>query len=201
VFFEYAQTNGYCTDNPIAKVKKANETKEANKPVGILTPEQVRALLTNAAPELVPCLAIGAFAGLRTAEIARLDWKEINLNRKFIEVSARKSKTASRRLVTIRPNLRSWLNPIRRKQGSVIPQKLSELVKAARIGAGIDEWPHNALRHSYTSYHLAKFKDANALALQLGHTTTKMLFKHYREVVSPQEAQKYWMIVPKAHLV
>jgi len=69
-------------------------------------------------------------------------------------------------------------------------------VNATRKRAGIQSWPHNALRHSFTSYHLAKFQDANALALQLGHTTTGMLFEHYREVVSPEAAESYWSIYP-----
>lgn len=190
-FFDYAESRGYCADNPIARIKKA---RERDKPVGVLTPKQVTALLTKAAPEIVPMLAIGAFAGLRAAEIARLDWKEINLDRNFIEVTARKSKTASRRLVTVLPNLCSWLKPFRRKEGSLMPSHLSKKVNVARKSAGIESWPPNALRHSYTSYHLAKFQDANALALQLGHTTTKMIFEHYREVVSPQEAEAYWSI-------
>lgn len=192
-FFSYARAHEYCTDNPITRIRKA---KEVDKPIGVLIPKQVRALLTKAVPELVPLLAIGAFAGLRAAEIVRLDWKEINLDRNFIEVTARKSKTASRRLVTIQPNLRAWLKPFRRKEGFLVPARLSEKVNAARKSAGIQSWPHNALRHSYASFHLAKFQDANALALQLGHTTTKLIFEHYREVVSPQEAEAYWSIRP-----
>ena len=31
-----------------------------------------------------------------------------------------------------------------------------------RDAAGIEEWPHNALRHSFASYHLARFNDAAA---------------------------------------
>jgi hypothetical protein len=36
----------------------------------------------------VPVIAIGAFGGLWTAELARLDLKEVHLDRNFIEVSA-----------------------------------------------------------------------------------------------------------------
>jgi integrase len=68
--------------------------------------------------------------------------------------------------------------------------------EAAREIAGIQEWPSNALRHSYASYHLAKFQDSAALALQMGHSTTAMLFAHYREVVTPADAEEYWAILP-----
>ena len=42
----------------------------------------------------------------------------------------------------------------------------------------------------------AKFQDAAALALQMGHTTTGMIFAHYREVVTPEDSDAYWMIMP-----
>ncbi len=35
---------------------------------------------------MIPALAIGAFAGLRESEIARLEWKEVDLPRGFIQV-------------------------------------------------------------------------------------------------------------------
>ncbi|HUF63040.1 MAG TPA: hypothetical protein VMN36_13265 [Verrucomicrobiales bacterium] len=54
----------------------------------------------------------------------------------------------------------------------------------------------NAGRHSYASYHLAHFRNASDLALQLGHHNTEVLFAHYRELVSPDAAAAYWKIYP-----
>ena len=57
--------------------------------------DELRALLEAAAaqaPDVLPLLAIGAFAGLRDAEIKRLDWSEVDLARGFIEVKAAKQK-------------------------------------------------------------------------------------------------------------
>jgi integrase len=162
----------------------------------VLTPKQTRRLLESATPEILPYFAIAAFAGLRSAELGRLDWGEIHLDRGYIEVSAAKSKTASRRLVTILPNLKAWLAPHARKHGSILPLNPRVKIEAARKRAGMKRWPQNGLRHSFASYHLAKFQDAPALALQMGHTTTGMLFTHYREVVSPQDAKQYWEVTP-----
>jgi integrase len=192
--FGYAVGRGYCTDNPFSKIPKA---RVIDKPVGLLTPEQTRLLLENATPDICPALAIGAFAGLRAAEIDRLDWKEVHLDRGFIEVSAAKSKTASRRLVTILPNLKEWLETSPTRKGPVSPVNARAKREAARKLAGITEWPSNGLRHGYASYQLAKFQDAAALALQMGHTTTSMIFAHYREIVTPLDAERYWAIVPK----
>ncbi|HLG95243.1 MAG TPA: tyrosine-type recombinase/integrase [Bryobacteraceae bacterium] len=192
--FAYALVRGYAIENPIAKIAKP---KTPDAPIEVFTPEQVRALLDAAEPSILPFLAIGAFAGLRHAEICRLDWSEVKLDRNFIEVTALKSKTASRRLVTIQPNLKAWLAPFARPRGKVEPPNSRKLREAAQRHAGIDKWPTNALRHSFASFHLAKFQDAPALALQMGHTTTAMLFAHYREVVTPEAAETYWKIEPQ----
>jgi integrase len=195
VLFSYAVSRGYCTENPIVKISKA---KVADAPVEVLTPEQTRQLLDSATPEILPYFALAAFGGLRSAELGRLDWSEIHLDRGFIEVSAAKSKTASRRLVTILPNLKAWLAPLAQQQGPVLPPNPRVKIEAARKNAGITKWPQNGLRHSFASYHLAHFQDAPALALQMGHTTTSMLFAHYREVVAPTDAEGFWKLFPCA---
>jgi hypothetical protein len=45
----------------------------------IFTVDGLRSVLEHATPGLLPALVIGAFAGLRTAELTRLDWSEVNL--------------------------------------------------------------------------------------------------------------------------
>ena len=118
------------------------------------------------------------------------------INRKFIEVKADKAKTKRRRLITIEPNLLAWLTPHAKKSGKVLPPNARNKTEVARKKAGLEKWPENGLRHSYASYHLAHFKDANRLALELGHGTTQMLFAHYRELARPEDAKRYWKIVP-----
>lgn len=191
--FSYGTARRFCTENPVSGTSKA---KVVSKPVDVLTPTEMQRLLNSAPNEIIPVLAIGGFAGLRPAEIGRLDWKEVHLDRGFIEVTAKNAKTASRRLVTIQPNLGAWLKPHVQKSGPVIPVNGRILIEAARRAAGFKEWPSNALRHSFASYHLAKFQDAAALALQMGHATTAMIFAHYREVVTPEDAKAYWNIKP-----
>jgi integrase len=191
--FAYGVLRRFCPTNPIARTSKAKVT---DKPVEVLTPEQTRRLLESADPEILPALAVAAFAGLRAAEVSRLDWKEIKLERGYIEVTALKSKTASRRLVTIQPNLKAWLGPLVRSEGPVEPPNARKKMDAARARANIDDWPPNALRHGFCSYHLARFQDAPALALQMGHTTTALIFGAYREVVTMDAAQQYWTILP-----
>jgi integrase len=57
-------------------------------------------------------------------------------------------------------------------------------------------WPHDALRHSFASYHLAKFQNAPALALELGHQSNALIFSNYRRRVTEAEATEYFNLVP-----
>jgi integrase len=193
--FSYAIANGYATSNP---AKEAAKAKEVDSAPGILTVTQTARLLEVSSRELLPYVAVGLFAGLRRAELERLDWSEIDFDSGLIEVTAQKSKTARRRFVKIQPNLREWLLPVRKHKGNVTPGEATfeKLFDAARTAAAIDEWPDNALRHSFASYHLAHFKNAAALALEMGHTDSGMIFNHYRQLVRPKEAERYWNIKP-----
>jgi integrase len=191
--FTFALSRGYCSSNPAEKTAKA---KPVEGTVGILTVNETSGLLENAAVTLLPYVAIGAFAGLRSAELERLDWKEVDLRSGLIEVTAAKSKSARRRFVRIRPNLAQWLKPYAKHRGSVTPSDYRELLDTAREAAGIETWPNNALRHGFASYHLAKFKDAAALALEMGHTNSNLVFQHYRQLVKPKQAEQYWKLAP-----
>jgi integrase len=52
------------------------------------------------------------------------------------------------------------------------------------------------LRHGFASYHLARFNNAALLALELGHTNSNLVFQHYRQLVKPKQAERYWKIAP-----
>lgn len=193
VAFNFAKGRCYCIDNPARQSAKA---KEIDGAVGILAVDQTARLLENAALEIVPYVAVGAFAGLRRAELERLDWREVDLQSGLIEVTANKAKSARRRFVKIQPNLAKWLQPYAQLSGDLTPANYRELLDTAREKAGITDWPQNALRHSFASYHLARFNDAAALALELGHTNSNLVFQHYRQLVKPKQAERYWQIAP-----
>jgi integrase len=193
--FNFAVRRGYATDNPAKQTEKA---KERAGDIGILTVDQATQLLAGATPEMLPYIAIGLFAGLRREEIQRLDWNEIDFESGLIEVKAQKSKTAQRRHVTMQPNLREWLLPVRKHRGRVTLDKWQFRLQfdAARKAAGITQWPDNALRHSFASYHLAHFKNAAATAMECGHHDSRITYRHYRELVKPKEAERFWKIRP-----
>jgi len=147
---------------------------------------------------MVPFLAMSGFAGLRSKELERLDWAEVQIERGFIELKRSKTKTGQRRLVPILPNLAQWLGPYVQESGRVWlygDSYLSRLKMQVAEEAGI-QWKHNALRHSFASYRLAQIQNANQVALETGHTA-KVLFTNYRELVTAEEAKSWFGIVPK----
>ena len=59
-------------------------------------------------------------------------------------------------------------------------------------------WPKDCLRHSYGSYHLAKFRHAGDTAENMGHRNTNMLYKHYRDVIKDQaDIEAFWRLGPR----
>jgi integrase len=196
--FNFAMKRGYVRYAPESEADKTEKAKEPKADIGILTVAQTARLLEAASPGLLPYIAIGTFAGLRRAELQRLDWSEIDFESGLIEVKAEKSKTAQRRLVKIQPNLREWILPVRKHRGKVAPEDFEKQFGAARTNAKITEWPDNALRHSFASYHLAHFRNAAETALELGHVNAAITFAHYRELVRPKDAERYWNIKPAA---
>jgi integrase len=195
VLFSFARRRGYVTENPVADVERA---KERETEIAILSVGELARLLECASSDMLPFWTIGAFAGLRRAEIERLTWNEVDFDAGVIEVKASKSKTASRRLVTIQPNLREWLAPYRTRTGRVCPVNLQGKINDERDRAKLrSEWPQNALRHSFGSYHLAQFNDAAKLALEMGNSPAT-IFRHYRQLVKPRQAEQYWKLGPVA---
>jgi integrase len=197
--FSFAESHGYILKggNPAADTDEISTDDDGA--IEIFTPGEILALLNAAPSAFQPVLAIGAFAGLRTAEIERLEWADIDLAGGFIEVKARKAKTRSRRLVPVLPNLAQWLAPFASQAGAVwtgtpatLIEARAETVKAAKVA-----WKDNALRHSFISYRLAQIQNAAQVALEAGNSP-QMVFRHYRELVKPADAQAWFAVKPEA---
>lgn len=194
--FQHAVILNAATENPVTKAMKIRV--KTDEP-GILKPAQVAALLSHCDDDTLPGLAISFFAGVRRAEIERLDWSEIDLKSGLIEIKAAKAKTAQRRFIAISENLKAWLAPHAATGGKVIvsPAIWRKGQEKARLDAGIADWPHNAGRHSFASYHLALNEDPGKLAMELGHPDPRLLFSRYRTLVSKKSAASFWNVTPE----
>ena len=210
LLFQYAMAEGYSVDNPVTGVGKVKVT---NAEIEIFTPEEITRLLAAAAPDYLPCLALGAFAGLRSAEVERLEWSAIHLAERFIEIKTSVAKTASRRIVPISDNLAAWLAPYAEHKGKVweglhdeFYDRQQDTAAATAVAAdpekGIKareavQWKSNGLRHSYGSYRFAQTMDAGRTAGEMGNSAT-VVNKHYKQLVRPADAERWFAVRPEA---
>ncbi len=192
--FKFAQTRRYYprTLDPFEGIEMAFDD---DSEIEIFTPLEFNQIVKHARPELIPFLTIGAFAGLRHAEITRLDWHDIKPE--FIEVTKGKAKTRSRRLVPIQPNLKVWLEPYRQVEGPVVAfaNVSKQLTEVLSPESGV-KWKHNGLRHSFISYRMACEKNENLVASEAGNTAA-MIHRHYRELVTEEQARDWFAVMPE----
>jgi integrase len=207
-FFAFAQKQGWLSREAdlLARVEKR---REKAVPVEIFTPAELSGLFEYASADLAPYLALAAFAGLRAEEILRLEWSDVDRRPGFIEVGAHKAKTATRRLVPIANNLGQWFATAPRNGSKVWRHSKPWLFESIRqTVAAINKqrkarkllpftWKTNALRHSWITYRLAETQNVNQVALEAGNSP-QMIFRHYRELATPEQAQSWFAIKPDA---
>ena len=189
-FFSWLVREGYIEKSPCCAIQRP--INEDNGSPKIFLAKEAAQLLRTALeldPPLAKYFAIGLFAGIRPNEIDRL--KEEDISERYIEITAATAKCRKRRLVNVLPNLKEWL-----KVSPETPLKNKRRRKLAIIKAAGLNWAHDIMRHSYASYHLTQFESADKTALEMGHRDTQMLFRHYRELVTKEEAHAYWAIEP-----
>lgn len=204
--FSFARQKGYLARGQETEAEFSARYDDKGGEIGIYTPEQLEMLLTKIAPRFVPFVAIGAYAGLRSAEIVRLEWPEIRFDQDVVEIKAAKAKTASRRLVPITPALRAWLEPFRQKEGRVLHAIPDEFALAKNLrkavgeirsdkGKALIKIVHNGLRHSFITYRMAILKNAAEVALEAGNSP-RMIFEHYRELATAGQAEEWFALRP-----
>jgi len=193
--YNFAKRQGYVSENLIERIKRPTPNDDDGEPEAF-TVEEAAKLLEHAAEfNLVPYIAIGLFAGLRISELELLDWSAVKLTERTIVVGKGIAKKRSRRIVDISDNLAEWLAPYKQEFGSIagdnVRSRRDELILMAKI-----TWKPNGLRHSFGSYHLAKFNDTAKTAFEMGHHDPAIVHDHYKVLVDPAAAERFWKLRP-----
>ena len=208
VLFSFARKKGHLPRGRQTEVEFSSRYEDKGGEIGVYSPAELDVLLTNIEKRFVPFVAIGAFAGLRSAEIARLTWDDIRWNHGDIELKKGKAKTANRRLAPLLPPLRAWLEPFRRKSGPVLQGIRDDFDLAKRFRMAADamvdsqgkplvKLVHNGLRHSFITYRMAVLKNAAEVSLEAGNSPS-VIFKHYRELRTEAEGKEWFSVMPAA---
>lgn len=193
--------------------------------VGILTVEEAEKLMLaneDIDPEICGLIALGLFAGMRTSAIGRVEYDEINFESKGITTPAEKTKKGRRNFIQNLPdNLWAWLertpksafgwcerkwkkrreSALRRAGLLINAHDVKRLSKKQKDSKKIELRfpPHNAMRHSFVSYHVAWKRNFQDTALIVSHKGTSILFEHYLGMATKENAKRYFNIYPKNH--
>lgn len=212
-FLEWCRRRDLVTRNVAGLYIAELPTATAKKDILLVEEISILLGLTKRYPLMRAFVVLGAFAGLRSAEIAKLDWSDVDHDEREIHVRPDVQKKTrgsyNERFVLMRPALLRLL-PEHPKAGRVIPMRQNSFDERfqkfrARVKRVLDrvkhpardrwsKWPPNCLRHSFASYLLAEKEDAGYVAHQLGHTSPKMVHAHYARAVRRAEAARYWAL-------
>ena len=197
--FAFARSRGYLPRNERTESELTMKASDRGGDIGIYTPSELATMLSGIEARFLPLVALGGLAGLRTAEIHKLEWQDIDFHGGHIVVGKTKAKTRQRRIVPILPALRSWLEPHAQANGPVVPQYSGDAPLLRAFRQSLEplkiKTVANGLRHSFASYRLAAVQSAEQVALEMGNSPKK-LFQNYRELVTPAQAKLWFSVMP-----
>jgi len=177
------------------RTKKAGELKQK-----IYTAEEMQTILDSLPPKWLPLVALGAFAGIRTAEIHRLRWEDINWKAGHIEIEKDKTKVGRRRIIKFSEQLIAWLKPVAKDEGWIVPHYAHDStlsMEFAKVRNLIPvRKPRNGCRDSYATYRLQELKDEAEVSLEMG-TSPRKLHDNYLSLVDDDELAAWQKVLPK----
>ena len=96
-------------------------------------------------------------------------------------------------MVDLPENASEWLRLCPTREGNILPKNFIRKWKAVGL---FDEWPHDAMHHTFATMWLAEYGDEKRLQLLMGHVNAELIYKHYRGQTTPAEAQRFWELRP-----
>ncbi len=206
----YAKQKRYVASNPLEEFTRQDIKEiegaagEAQQPA-VLSPNDAEKLLKAAFADhnldLGAAVVLGLFGGIRTEEIKRLTWDAVRLGEKdpFVVIGPEIAKKRRIRNVPLPENAVAWLQRwprgatvARSSHANDYQKRFKKLCKAAEL-----TWDANAMRHSFGSYHYAKYGNSVETARILGHKSDDtVLFTHYRALTTKAQGEAYFSILP-----
>jgi integrase len=167
-FYRWANRRGYVPSNPADWIDTPRVPRRLPSP---MTVAELRRALELADPTTRLMLMLGAFAGLRVSEIARLRGEHVANGVLLV----RGGKGGKDRAVPIAPELAAELAAFGVTVGPVFgttPGYVSERIRKHFRACGIDARPHD-LRHTFGTAAAARVNgNLELVAALMGHTST-----------------------------
>jgi integrase len=216
MLFDYAKRKEYLDPDRDHQADKTEVIRVQESKLESWSVPEMRTLLQYSNPKTLPWIVLGAFAGVRSAEIERMNWEDIDWNSNLILVHSKrvgtgKVRAQNDRTIPMTENLKSWLSPFRTFQGNILKslsvkniyEDLDKIVGLIRRNNTDFQWKPNANRHSFATYYLALTGDASQTALACGHNPS-MLLRRYKTImvngrtVTREMAKEYFSLAPGA---
>lgn len=190
--------HGWCSANPVDGVPRPDAAESEIEPLQWC---DIKKLMHTARQEqfaaCMPAVGIMLWAGVRPAELERMEWSDIDWQEKIINLRPRHTKTGGCRHITMHPVLIAWLKKVKdlhEKSGRICPPNWAHKWKALRHAAGIIKWQQDVLRHTFASYHLKHWHDLNKLQEEMGHRSSRLLRTRYLSMkgISRHHVKLFW---------
>jgi len=168
-FYKWATRRQLCDRNPCEQVESIKVPRTLPRPVDAA---MVPFLVASAGSHrLALIIALAAYAGLRRAEIAALDYTDVNLSSVPPTLTVRNGKGGKDRTIPVHPELARLLE--RRHTGRVVghlhPDTVGNLASEHLHACGVPASIHQ-LRHTFAT-EAARMGDAYAVQALLGHAS------------------------------
>lgn len=187
--FSHGIKQGWCDSNPIRHISSPRVKEKIILPLSAA--EVARLEKAAALPEhrcMLFSLRLMLYSGIRPAEVSRLHCEDILWHERLVIVRPLTSKTGGGRMVPLR-GMQGIL-----KKDCIIPRNWQKRWKALRRAAGFrrNSWVPDVCRHSFASYHAARYHNLSSLQLEMGHRNTNLMCSRYIYPVKTTACRDYW---------
>ena len=218
MIFDYAKRKDYLEPDKDHQAEKTETIRVNEARLESWSVEDMTLILKHATKRTIPWLVLGAFAGVRSAEIERMSWEDIDWSSNLILIKGKlvggsKSRANNDRAIAMTANVKAWLSPFRTYKGNILKSlgvgdinkdiynAINEVTHKIQKEKPLFTWKQNANRHSFATYYLAMTGDASTTALAMGNSPTMML-RRYKSIqvegktVTRAMAEAYFAILP-----
>jgi integrase len=175
-----AERKNMVLTNVAKKVRMPDPKNERDR---VLTQEEWERLVEVGAPHIKPILLVAYQLGMRLGEILNLTWDRIDLERGFIRLGVRDTKTGKSRLIPMTPGIQGMFRELSKIKSLVTNQiflykgrpvgEIKTAVNTAIKRAGIQDFRFHDLRHcAATNLRRAGVDTITAMKI-VGHKSDK----------------------------
>jgi len=201
-FYKFAVRRQYIKINPCDFLHHTDFPKVQSKQAEILSVENTQIFLSfieENYPEYTTWFALAFFAGVRRAEINRIESRMIDMENKRITLPKEIVKTGDSWSMEEMPEaIWVWLKRYGKEILPLPNRKREYITRHLKKALPNFKWVHNAARHSFATYHLSLYRDAPKTSLLLRHREPSTLWQHYLGGLTAKDiAEQYFSIAPK----